>query len=186
MPQGPDGSKGARESGTSPPPEPLTEAHLLALLPALRRYAHSLSRGAGDGEDLLQDCLERALARRATWRGANLKSWLMTIMTNLDRNRRRSGPRPAAFVELSEADEMPAAGTIGDPLEADRLRAALDLLPPEHRSVLMLVVVEGYTYAEVAAMLDIPIGTVMSRLARARGRLSTTLRGADIVPLRRI
>jgi RNA polymerase sigma-70 factor, ECF subfamily len=185
MPQGPDGT--GDEPGAEPPlPDRLSEARLLALVPALRRYAMSLSRSASEAEDLLQDCLERAFARRAMWRGGSLKSWLMTIMTNLDRNRRRSGPHPSAFVDIGEADMVAAAQAPDDPLEADRLRAALGLLPPEQRAVLILVVVEGYAYAEAAAIMDVPIGTVMSRLSRARRKLADLLRGQNIVPLRRI
>lgn len=184
MPQGPDGTDSEPGAGR-PLPDHLSEARLLALVPALRRYALSLSRNVSDGEDLLQDCLERAFAHRATWRGGSLKSWLMTIMTNLERNRHRSGPRPSAFVDIAEAETVPATQAPADPLESDRLKTAIELLPPDQRAVLMLVVVEGYSYQEVAAIMDVPPGTVMSRLSRARRKLAEVLRGHNIVPLRR-
>lgn len=161
------------------------EQEILALMPALRRYARSLSRDRQDAEDLVQDSLEAAFAHLGGWRGVNLRGWLLTIMTNLSRRRHRSAAGRAVFAELGEADALEAPGREGDPLERDRLLAAINLLAPEQRSVLMLVVVEGYAYAEVADMLAIPIGTVMSRLSRARRSIAENLNGRNIVGLRR-
>lgn len=161
------------------------EAGIVALLPRLRRYARSLSADRDDADDLLQQCLENALARRPTWRGENLAAWLMAIMTNLSRNRHRSRRRAGAAGPSEDETELPAAAGEQDPLERDRLAAAIDRLDPDQRAVLMLVVVEGYTYAEVAAMLEIPLGTVMSRLSRARRGVAERLREDNIIPLRR-
>lgn len=159
------------------------EAQMLALLPALRRYARSLSRSDGDGEDLLHDSVLRALSSRSQWRGDNLRAWIFTIMTNLNRNAYRE-PRPA-LVELDAAGDVAADGGSVEPIERIRLAQALDTLAPEHRAVLMLVVIEGYKYHEVAGMLGIPQGTVMSRLSRARQGLSEALGADKIIPLRR-
>jgi RNA polymerase sigma-70 factor (ECF subfamily) len=172
-----------RNSGDPPAPENF-EGRLMALMPDLRRYSRSLARSDTDGEDLLQDSIERALTSRATWSGINLRGWVLTIMTNLYRNgTRRSRRFPA--VDIVEAEDMPAAQPGSDPLERARLARAVDALSPDHRAVLMLVVIEGYSYAEVATMAQLPLGTVMSRLARARDQLAKHLAADNVIPLRR-
>lgn len=160
------------------------EDGILRLIPTLRRYARSLSRDRHDAEDLVQDSVEAALSHIGAWRGVNLRGWLLTIMTNQHRGRHRKASSRPRLVELSEAEEIAEAPSAPDPLEMDRLRAAIDLLPPEQRIVLMLVVVEGYAYAEVAAMVGIPLGTVMSRLSRARRALANTINGRNVVGMR--
>ncbi|MCF8468566.1 MAG: RNA polymerase sigma factor [Sneathiella sp.] len=162
-----------------------TEIKILGLLPLLRRYARSLSQNEADAEDLLQDCLEAAFASQDGWRGSNLKSWLMTIMTNKNRNRHRRNRNAPPTVDIDTANEITAPPSERDPLERDILESAVDLLSEDSRAVLMLIVVEGYSYAEVSEMLQIPIGTVMSRLSRARKKMTETLQGHNIVPLRR-
>jgi RNA polymerase sigma-70 factor (ECF subfamily) len=161
------------------------EAKILDLLPLLRRYSRSLSDSIPDAEDLLQDSLAAALASQGSWRGRNLKSWLMTIMTNQNRNRRRRIRNAPGFTNMEYADKIAAENPQSDPLERDRLQAAINLLSDENRSVLMLVVVEGYSYTEVADILSIPLGTVMSRLSRARKKVADTLEGKNIVALRK-
>jgi RNA polymerase sigma-70 factor (ECF subfamily) len=161
------------------------EDRILELMPALRRYAVSLSRNRQDAEDLVQDSLEAAFANLRSWRGANLRGWLLTIMTNLHRGRYRTVAGRAEHRPLDDAAEIAAPAGQDDPLERDRLLAAINLLSPEQRSVLMLVVIEGYAYAEVAGMLDVPLGTVMSRLSRARRSIAEILSGHNIVGLRR-
>lgn len=159
------------------------EAQLLALLPALRRYSRSLARSDADGEDLLQDSVEKVLAQRDQWRGLNLRSWTLTIMTNLYRNGLR---RQARRIFLNTDDiEIAAPDITPDPLAHRRLDAALDMLEADSRAILMLVVVEERTYQQVAEMLDIPIGTVMSRLSRARRKLSGLMTSDNVVALRR-
>lgn len=182
MPQGPDDAGRAREI-SSPGPGRF-ETEILALLPQLRRYSRSLTRSDTEGEDLLQDCVEKAFANRRNWRGLNLKAWAYTIMTNLHRNRHRARTRHP-HVDIDEATGLAAQETQGDPLERDRLAAALDGLAQDYRAVLMLVVVEGYGYQEVADMLGIPLGTVMSRLSRARAQLRDRLAANNIISLRR-
>nr|WP_307233406.1 RNA polymerase sigma factor [Pararhizobium capsulatum] len=165
------------------------EEQVLSLIPLLRRYSRSLARSDADGEDLLQDCVEKVLVRRAQWRGGSLRSWAFTIMTNLYRDGyRRARLHPP--VELSdETTPLPqqdqSEAPLGDPLEKQRLNQAINALSPDYRAVLMLVVVEGYSYQEVADTLSVPIGTVMSRLSRARRQMTEHLALSNIVPLRR-
>lgn len=182
MPHGPDRTD--RAAGGLSPAADSFETQLLALLPALRRYSRSLARSDADGEDLLQDSVEKVLANRRQWRGLNLRGWTLTIMTNLYRNglRQRGG---RSFVDIDETTELPAPETQADPLQHVRLDAALNTLAEENRAILMLVVVEGFSYQEVAAMLDIPIGTVMSRLSRARRKLSELMTADNVIALRR-
>jgi len=185
MPHGPDGidpEAGGRETRTFE--GQAFEKRVMALLPDLRRYARSLSASDADGEDLLQDGVERLLTARATWTGTNFRAWAMTILTNLYRNGTRR-ERRFPSVELDAAAELPSAPAEGDPLERARLQRALDRLSPDFRATLMLVVVEGHSYAEVAAITHAPIGTVMSRLSRARAELARHLEQDNIVPLRR-
>lgn len=160
------------------------ETEMLALMPMLRRYSRSLSRTDADGEDLLQDCVEKALANKRQWRGTGLKSWAYTIMTNLYRNRHRAEKRHPSE-SLDGHESIAIADTLGDTLENDRLHGALALLSPDMRAVLMLVTVEGYSYQEAAETLSIPLGTVMSRLSRARETLRQHLAADNIIPLRR-
>lgn len=186
MSQNPDqsgsSSAAAREAQA---PAPLSfEAQILALLPQLRRYSRSLTRSDAESEDLLQDCVEKALINRAQWRGANFKSWAYRIMTHLHLNARRSAAR-RPIVGIEEAEIVAASSGSDDPLERNRLIQALETLPKEARAVLMLVVVEGYAYQEVADMLEIPIGTVMSRLSRARQNLREKMREENVIQLRR-
>lgn len=160
------------------------ETEMLALMPMLRRYSRSLSRTDADGEDLLQDCVEKALANKRQWRGTGLKSWAYTIMTNLYRNRHRAEKRHPSE-SLDGHESIAGAETLSDTLENDRLHGALALLSPDMRAVLMLVTVEGYSYQEAAETLAIPLGTVMSRLSRARETLRQHLAADNIIPLRR-
>ena len=160
------------------------EEGVLALMPALRRYSRSLMHSDPDGEDLLQDCVEKVLARRAQWRGANLRAWAFTIMTNLYRNRhRRKAQHPE--VQLDEELGLAVQEQDADPLERQRLVRALDRLSADNRAVLMLVVIEGYRYQDVAEMMAIPIGTVMSRLSRARRQLAEAMKEDNVIALRR-
>ncbi|WP_173509841.1 RNA polymerase sigma factor [Sinorhizobium psoraleae] len=182
MSHGRDGQEGSM--GTEPSvPDPFEE-NILALMPALRRYSRSLTRSDPDGEDLLQDCVEKVLARRAQWRGVNLRAWAFTIMTNLYRNRHRHWVQHPE-VELDDELGLASEADNADPLEKLRLERALDGLSAENRSVLMLVVIEGYRYQDVADMMAIPIGTVMSRLSRARRQLAEAMKDDNVIALRR-
>ena len=144
---------------------------ILAELPRLRRYARALVGSREAADDLVQDTLERAWSRVAQWQaGSELRSWLLAIMHNLRIDQMR---RPALAVTPldEEAIEVPARATQTDLIELGELEAALSCLPEEQRAVLLLVALEDMSYAQVAATLNIPAGTVMSRLARGRERL---------------
>ena len=148
------------------------------LIPALRRYARSLLRDRAAADDLLQDCLERAITRWHQRRAdGDARTWLFTILHNLAISRLRQMARRGRDVALDEADETVTARppTQEDGLRHREMLRALATLPEEQRSVLLLVSVEDLTYGEAARVLDIPIGTVMSRLSRAREKLSRAM-----------
>ena len=124
-------------------------------------------------DDLVQDCLERAWSRFHLWRrGSNLRAWLFTILHNQHANLVRQQKRRPTLVPLSPGEtERAVAPAQEHAVEINQLAVALDQLPDEQRAVLLLVGLEEMTYAEAAKILEIPIGTVMSRLSRGRERL---------------
>lgn len=142
-------------------------------IPALRRYARALTGNADRADDLVQDCLERAITKQSLWRPVGpLRPWLFKIMINLHRNewrRRRGSPEPEALDTLPFEPASPASQ--GARLALAETAAALDRLPADQREALLLVVLEGMSYAEAAGALDIPVGTLMSRIGRAREAL---------------
>jgi RNA polymerase sigma-70 factor (ECF subfamily) len=159
-------------------------------IPALRRYATALLRNREDADDLVHDCLVRALDKLHTRRDdADVRAWLFAIMHNLFISQlRRQKARPAGD-PLNETHE--AILTQRPDQEANLhfrdLVEALNRLPVEQRSVVLLVSVEDLSYAEAASVLGIPIGTVMSRLARGRERLRQMTEGEEVRPvLRRV
>lgn len=144
---------------------------ILAELPRLRRYARALVGNREAADDLVQDTLERGWTRVAQWQpGSDLRSWLLAIMHNLRIDQMRRPVLPLSVLE-EDAIDLPARATQTDHIELDELGTALACLPEEQRAVLLLVALEDMSYAEVATTLAIPIGTVMSRLARGRERL---------------
>jgi RNA polymerase sigma-70 factor (ECF subfamily) len=153
-----------------------------AMIPALRRYARALTRDADIADDLVQDTLVRALRSEKLFHGGDIRSWLYTILTNLNRNRRRSLARRPSISPLNEDDEPGANGTEAEGRDIER---ALSGLVEEQRSALLLVMLEGLTYREVADIQGVPIGTVMSRLARARAHIKASLDGEKVM-LRRV
>lgn len=161
------------------------------LIPALRRYARTLLRDRSAADDLVQDCLERAVANWSQRRDDNPRSWMFTILHNLAMTRLRSGaakPRHVAIEDAAE-DTFARAPSQEDGLRYKELLAALARLPEEQKSVLLLTTVEGLSYAEAADVLGVPIGTVMSRLSRARERLLREMdadAGAPVAYLRRV
>ncbi len=151
---------------------------LLAWVPRLRRYARALAGNRDDADDLVQDTLERAWARASLWRNVgDMRAWLFSVMHNLHVDALRRG-RLAVVPADEDTPEDAAAPTQGDRLAVRDLQAALDRLPPEQREVLLLVALEDMSYADIAATLGLPIGTVMSRLARGRERLRALLADA--------
>jgi len=140
-------------------------------LTALRRYARLLTGDATRADDLVQDTLERACVKWSLWQpGSALRGWLLSLMHNLYLNQRRDWRHDDGHIALDDAPEPshePMSGT-GTRLDLEQGLAAL---PPAMREVLLLVTVEEYSYAEAAEILTVPVGTVMSRLHRARERL---------------
>ena len=163
---------------------------MVALLPRLRAFAVSLSRSRTEADDLVQGACERALGSLASFReGSNFDAWMMRILRNLwiDNHRKRRGEVP-----LEGADAPPEpAGDDGRKVVEARLalgdtRMAIETLPEEQRSVLLLVAVEDLSYAEAAQVLGVPLGTVMSRLSRARERMRSFLETGRTGLLRRV
>ncbi len=150
--------------------------NLIEVLPRLRRYAISLSRSRERADDLVQTACAKALAARGSWQeDTRFDAWMFRILRNawIDtlRQQQRGGP-------MSDIDDHPdAAATDGESAVMARLslqsvNTAIDTLPVEQRDVLLLVCVEDFSYGQAAEMLGIPLGTVMSRLARAREKIS--------------
>lgn len=154
-------------------------------IPALRRYAFALARNSAEADDLVQDCLERALSRWSLRRAdGDLRAWLFAILRNqfvnaYHRNKRRG-------VQVAEDPNSASPAGQDRTLELGDALAALDLLPEDQKSLLLLVGVEDFSYAEAAQVLGIPEGTVMSRLSRARKRLREILESGRVPLLRRV
>lgn len=152
-------------------------------IPGLRRYARTLVLTPERADDLVQDALERAWIYRDKWQpGSNMRAWLFTIMHNVYVNDvRRWKVRPA---ELSLEESHLAARVTRDDHGALRdLERALAKLPAERREVLQLAGVEQMNYEEISRILGVPVGTVMSRLARARQQLREVLGGNEVQPV---
>ncbi|MFP5409600.1 MAG: sigma-70 family RNA polymerase sigma factor [Gammaproteobacteria bacterium] len=158
---------------------------LIEHLPRLRRYARALTRDASRADDLVQDTLERALTKLDLWQpGSDLRAWLFTLMHNLFVNQIRAR-RPQETV-IDDAPDEPVSGGQSEAMAARDIHAALGRLPEEQREVLLLVGLEQFGYAEAAQVLGVPIGTVMSRLARAREKMRQMLAGEAAVKLRMV
>jgi RNA polymerase sigma-70 factor (ECF subfamily) len=164
-------------------PGPLIEP----LIPALRRYAYALRRDHAAADDLVQDTLERALLHWSSRRSdGDLRAWLFTILRNHHVGSHRQAQRRGTVVAIDEADLPDSASGPEAVVEAHDVLAALDQLPEEQKSLLLLVGVEDFSYGEAARILDVPIGTVMSRLSRARKRLRSIVEGGRVTLLRRV
>ncbi len=157
------------------------------MIPALRRYARALLRDRDLADDLVQDCLERVIARWSQRRDSDEpRQWAFAILHNLaiDSMRRRTRRGVHLAIDDVSENEMAEPGRQEDGLRHADLIRALEALPPDQRSVVLLVSVEDMTYAEAAKALAIPLGTVMSRLARGRERLQKALDGERSTPAR--
>jgi RNA polymerase sigma factor (sigma-70 family) len=156
------------------------------LIPALRRYARALMRDRDAADDLVQDCLERVISRWHQRRAdGDARTWVFTILHNLAINRLKQKTRRGPHLAIEDVDAA-AMARPPDQEESLRLRdilRALEALSEEQRSVLLLVSVEALSYVETARVLGIPVGTVMSRLARAREKLMQIMEGERVVPL---
>src|ERR1700760_3796175 len=145
-----------------------------AAIPALRRYARALTRDAETADDLVQDTLVRALRSEHLFHGGDVRSWLYTILTNLNRNRLRSLARRPVMTVIGDDDAPDMSGPEAGSRDIER---ALASLVEDQRAALLLVVLEGPTHREVAEVQGVPGGTVMSRLARARAQIRAFLNG---------
>ena len=151
-------------------------ASLIALIPRLRRYARALVGERAAADDLVQDTLERAWSKLHLYRhGTDLRAWLFTVMHNVHVNQVRAA-RPTAALE-DGMPELAQRAVQGDTLLVRDLERAIAALPAAQREVLLLVALEDLSYDETARVLGIPIGTVMSRLSRAREKLRALMQG---------
>lgn len=143
-----------------------------ACVPALRRYARALTRNADLADDLVQDCLERAISRRGLFRpNGPIRAWLYTILLNLHRNGLRAARRHGETLDLDSVPEPSTPASQPGHLALAEMARAIDTLPLEQKEALLLVALEGLAYQEAADILAVPLGTLMSRLARARASL---------------
>lgn len=147
---------------------------IVAEIPRLRRYARALQGDANRADDLVQDTLERALSRWSLWRPLGNQStpraWLFAIMHNLFINQLKAG-KAVDFRPDDELPDLPVPAVQDDGLALRDLSRALAALPADQREILLLIGLEELSYQEAAAVLGVPLGTVMSRLSRARARL---------------
>ena len=156
---------------------------MVELIPRLRRYARALVGDRATADDLVQDTLERAWAKLHLYRrGTDLRAWLFTVMHNVHVNRVRAARATDTLDE--EMPELAQRAPQGDALLVRDLDRAISRLPDEQRAVLLLVTLEEMSYETVARTLDIPIGTVMSRLSRAREKLRAMMLGQGAARLK--
>ena len=159
------------------------EREIVELLPRLRRFARALAGHVADADDLVQLTVERALGRRSQWiTGSRLDSWMMRIMKNawIDEARSRGRKRLVAGQDdLVEQVADPMVASADMRVEALAIRQAMGNLPDEQRVAVALVLVEGLSYAEAAEVLEIPAGTLTSRLVRGRMALMAELSGVE-------
>jgi len=160
-------------------PDESTRAELVALIPRLRRFARVLTGNLADADDVVQACLEKAMLNLDQWqRGTRLDSWVFRIARNTwvdDRRRahnRHGHDDVGALVDLAGDDGVAVTENASD---ARRVREAVDALPDEQRDVVALVMLEELSYRDAADLLGIPIGTVMSRLSRAKAALARNM-----------
>ena len=155
---------------------PLPHPELVAALPRLRRYARVLTSDAARADDLVQDTLARAWEKRRLWQaGTDLRAWLFTVMHNVHINQLALARRDAANVSLDSDEystwQVPVRANQYERVELLEIFEQMGRLPSDQREVLLLAAVEELRYEEIAAVLAIPVGTVMSRLSRAREKL---------------
>ena len=152
-------------------------AQLIELLPRLRRFARALARNAADADDLVQLALERALSRAGQMRAdASLAGWMFGILRNAWIDELRTRARRARLLAPADAvEEVGDASQSGEHAELLSVQEALARLPEEQRSAVALVLIEGLSYKEAAHVMQVPIGTLTSRLARGRETLQQML-----------
>jgi len=168
---------------------PLPQPDLLAAIPRLRRYARVLTGDVNRADDLVQDTLARAWEKRRLWAaGSDLRAWLFTIMHNVFVNQRALARRDQSHLSLDdggegdEAWQIPVRAGQYTRVELTELLQHVGRLPADQREVLLLAAVEELRYEEIAIALAIPVGTVMSRLSRARAKLRSAFADAPAGP----
>ncbi len=152
--------------------------HVQPLLPALRNYARSLVRDREMADDLVQDCLERVVSRWGQRKSdESTRSWMFAIAHNLAVNRLKQQTSRGIHIGIEEVDESVLVQAAGQEqrLRQNEIERALQSLPDSQRETVMLTCIDGLSYAQAALELDVPIGTVMSRLSRAREKLQRAL-----------
>ncbi len=155
---------------------------LTELIPRLNRYARVLAPSAADADDLLQATCERALSRASQWDpNSKLDAWAFTIMNSIWKNELRSRAirQGKGFVDLDTLTAPSHSQPHGNIFLTEVL-TMVQALPENQREIILLCYVEGYSYKEIASILEIPIGTVMSRLSRARSTLSDQMKQQDM------
>ncbi len=156
---------------------PDLEIEIQSLLPDLWRYAFYLTRDRTMADDLMQDCAERALRKKEMYHDrGSLKSWLFRMLLNIHRNQLRS-PAHRANTSIEDVAERATPDATADHMALKDTARALDQLPAEQRDALLAVVIGGMAYKDAAAALDIPMGTLMSRIGRARAALRVATGG---------
>ena len=153
-----------------------------AEIPRLRRYARALTRDISRADDLVQSCLTLAIAKQHLWQpGTNLRAWLFTISHNQHVSDVRRSVREGTTVSIEDARTLTIQPNAYDVLQLRDLRVAMDKLPIEQREVILLVGLEGLPYEDAAKVLNVPIGTIRSRMSRGRDQLRK-LMGMDDEP----
>ncbi len=158
---------------------------IVTLLPRLRRFAFALTSSSEDADDLLQSSIERALSRLDQWqRGTRLDSWMYRIIQTVRIDQTRAKVNRQRHVSLDEGSFEVAAAVSAEDTDAtiilDKVLRAMSRLSESDRAILALVCIDGMRYREAAEVLDVPVGTVMSRLARARRRLHELVYGPGV------
>lgn len=160
-------------------PDPTTQAELIALIPRLRRFARVLTGNLADADDVVQACLEKAMLNLDQWqRGTRLDRWVFRIARNAWLDDRRRAHNRLGHDEFGDIPELTGEDGVAQAegaSDARMVRAAVDALPPEQRDVVALVMLEEFSYRDAADALGLPIGTVMSRLSRAKAALAKTI-----------
>lgn len=166
-------------------PDDMTKQELIALIPRLRRFARALTGNMADADDVVQASLEKAMTSFNQWQlGTQLDRWLFRIARNTWIDDRRRAQNRMGHDDIGEMIDLAGddgVATAEQSAEARMVRGAVDRLPPELRDVVALVMLEEFSYREAADMLDVPIGTVMSRLSRAKAALAKVLAGERTV-----
>lgn len=158
------------------------KAAILAEMPRLRRYARALLRDPDAADDLVQDCLERALLKLDNWQtGESPRRWLFTIMHHLfvDQMRKARRRSEVVMLTLDDSEALSSPATQADSVASREIVDALQAVSPDRRAALLIVGIEGFSYAEAANILGIPAGTLMSRIARGREELRGLLDDAS-------